>query len=125
MSFFRQLLLERDVVLDDRVVHYDDFPRAVAMWMRVLFGGTSVGGPAGVADSISAVERLQPYDLFQVPQLAFRAADLQALAIAAHGNPGGIIPAVFQPPQPLNNDWDDPLLTYVSHDSAHAKKLLS
>src|SRR5258707_1365155 len=124
MSFFHQLLFERDVILDDPVVHHDNFSGAIAMRMRVLFRGTSVSGPASVSDSVSAVERLQPDDLFQIAQLAFGPADLQAIAVAAHRNPRGVIPAIFQTPQSLNDDRDYPLLADVSHDSAHAETLL-
>ena len=49
-------LLELQVVLDDAVVHDDDAAGAVAMRMRILFGGAAVRGPAGVADAVGAVD---------------------------------------------------------------------
>ena len=78
VAFFDQLFLQAEIVLDDAVVHDHDFSRAVAMGMGVFFGGTSVRGPASVADAVGAVERLLPDGFFQVAQLAFGAADLQA-----------------------------------------------
>ena len=83
VAFVDELSLQRQVVLDDAVVHHHDASGAIAMRMRVLFGGPAVRGPAGVADAVGAVERLQADGLFQVAQLAFGAANLQALAIAA------------------------------------------
>ena len=53
-----QLALQLEVVLDDAVVHHDDRAGAVAMRMRVLFGGPAVRRPARVADAVDAVERL-------------------------------------------------------------------
>src|SRR3981081_1705250 len=58
VSFGDQLLLEREIVLDDAVVHDHDSARAVAMRMGVLFGGTAMRGPAGVSDAVGAVEWL-------------------------------------------------------------------
>ena len=101
VALFDQLFLEGDVVLDDAVVHDDDLAGAIAMRVGVLFGGTSVRGPAGVANAVGAVERLQADDFFQIAQLAFGAADLQAFAIAGDCDAGGIISAIFEPLQIL------------------------
>ena len=120
VAFFDELALQGKVVFDDAVVHDHDASGAVAMRMGILFRGTAVRGPARVADAVGAVERLQADDLFQVAQLAFGAANLQTVAIAAHRDSGGIVAAIFQPPQALDDDRDHPLLANVSHDAAHA-----
>ena len=57
VAFLDELLLQGEVVFDDAVVHDDDLAGAVAMGVRVLFGGAAVGGPAGVTDAVGAVER--------------------------------------------------------------------
>ena len=54
----RQLALELEIVLDDAVVHDDDAAGAVAMRVRVLFGGPAMRGPARVAEAVHAGERL-------------------------------------------------------------------
>ena len=77
VAFFNQLLLQAEIVFDDAVVHDHDLAGAVAVRMGIFFGGTSVRGPARVADAVGAVERVQADDFFQVAQLAFGAADLQ------------------------------------------------
>src|SRR5258708_32294595 len=56
MALFDQLALERNVVFDDSVVHDDDSSGAVAMRVGVFFRWTSMGGPASVADTVSAIE---------------------------------------------------------------------
>ena len=100
ISFF----FRREIIFDDAVVHDDDLAGAVAMRVRVFFGGAAVRGPAGVSDAVSAVERLQADDFFQIAQLAFGAANLQAFAIARDRDARGVVAAVFQPPQALDDD---------------------
>jgi hypothetical protein len=48
MAVGGELLLERQIVLDDAVVDDDDLALAVAVRVGVLFGGTAMGGPTGV-----------------------------------------------------------------------------
>ena len=45
-----QALLDRQVVLDDAVVHHHQLARPVGVRVRVLVGGAAVGGPAGVPE---------------------------------------------------------------------------
>ena len=75
--------------------------------------------PAGVANSVGAVERLQADDLFQITQLAFGAANLQASAIAGHCNARRVIAPILQPPQAINDDRHYPLFTDITDNSAH------
>ena len=82
-----QLLLQCEVVLDDAVVDYDNVAAAIAMRMRILFAGTAVRGPTGVANAIGAIERLVADDFFEVAQLAFGAANLQPFSVAATAIP--------------------------------------
>ena len=87
--------------------------------MRVLFGRTSVRRPARVADAVGAVERLEANDLFEVAQLAFRAPDLQAIAIAGYSDASGIVSAIFQTTQAVNDDRNDAFISDVSNNAAH------
>ena len=97
VAFLNQLFLERDIVLDDAVMHHDNFSRAIAMRVGIFFRGSSVSGPAGVADAISAINRTEPYNFFQIAQLAFGAADLQACTIARDRNSRRVVAAIFEP----------------------------
>ena len=69
-----KLVLERQIILDDAVVHHHDVAVAIAMRMRVFLGGPAVRGPARVADAVGALDRIQPQRVFQVAQLARRGA---------------------------------------------------
>ncbi len=60
-----QLLLQIQIILDDPVVHDDDLPGAVAVWMRILFGGSAVSGPAGMPHAVFTRNRLAADDVFQ------------------------------------------------------------
>src|SRR5690349_19050003 len=100
---------------------HHDFPRAVAVGMGVFLGGAAVGGPAGVADAVGAIQRLQPDGLFQIAQLALSAADLQALAVARHRDARRVVAAVLQPLQTIQNYRDDPLFPHVPHYAAHIR----
>src|SRR5215470_5843761 len=106
VPFFSELLLQGNVVFDDAVVDDNDLSRAVAVRMRILFSGAPMRGPASVAYAIGAVERLKPDDLFQVSQLSFGAADLQAVSIPANGDARRVVAAILQPPEAVKNDWD-------------------
>jgi hypothetical protein len=72
-----------------------------------------------MTDAISAIERLEADYLFQVPQLSFGAANLQAVPIPANRNTCRVVAAILESSQTVNNDWNDALLTHISHDSAH------
>jgi len=119
VAFFDQLFLEAEIVFDDAIVHHHDLPGAVAMRVRVFFGGTPVRGPTGMADAVSALERLDANGLFQVAQLAFRAPHLQLVAVARDCDSSRVIAAVFQPPQAINNDGNHFLLADITNNSTH------
>src|SRR5664280_1335288 len=119
VAFVDQLLLQRDVVLHNAVVHDNDLAGAIAVGMRVLLRGAAMRGPAGMADAVGAVERLQADDLFQVAQLALGAAHLQATAVAGHSNAGGVIAAIFKATQAVNDDRHNSLFSDVSNNPAH------
>ncbi len=70
--------LSGEVVFDDAVVDDDEGAGAVAVGVGVLFGGAAVGGPAGVADAVGALERVVAEDGFKVGELAGGAADVEA-----------------------------------------------
>ena len=82
VAFGDQLLLEREIVFDNSVVHDHDLAGAVAMGMGIFFGGAAVRGPARVSNAIGAVKRLEADHFFEIAQFAFGAANLKACAIA-------------------------------------------
>ena len=87
--------------------------------MRVLFSGPSVRGPAGVADAVGAVQRVQPDGLFQVAKLTLGAAHIEPAIVGIDRQPGRIVAAILQPLQPFENDGRRPAISDVADDSAH------
>ena len=77
VAFGLEALLQRQVVLDDPVVHHHHVARAIAVRVGVLLGGPPMRGPAGMPDAESALDRVQPDGLFQIAQFALGAPDLE------------------------------------------------
>ena len=103
-------LLELEIVFDDAVVDDDEGAGAVAVGVGVLFRGAAVGGPAGVADAVGAVERRGLDGGFEVAELAGGAAEVEGVRVfggAADGDAGGVVAAVFEAAETFNDDGDD------------------
>src|SRR5262249_22774551 len=85
------------------------------------FGRTSVSGPACVADSVGAIQRLQTDSFLQVAQLAFSPPHLQgiAAAIAGHCDAGRVVSAILQAAQAIQDYRYNPLFPHVTNYSAH------
>ena len=116
-----EFALQLEIVFNDSVVYDDDAPGAVAMGVGVLFGGASVGGPAGVADAEGAIDGMLDENLFEVGQLAGGAAHLEGgTGWRADGDARRVIAAIFQAPQPFDDDRDYLLGTNITDNSAHA-----
>jgi hypothetical protein len=105
-------------------VYHHNLARAIAMGMRILLSRAAMSGPTSVSNAIGPIKRLKPNDLFQIAQLTFRPPYLQAFAISANRDPGGIIAAILQSPQTLNDDGNNFFLSNVANNSAHAFRLL-
>ncbi len=108
-----------EIVFDDAVVDDDEGAGAVAVRVGVLFGGTAVGGPAGVADAVGAVEGGVGDDGLEVAELAGGSAELERVACSGYGDACGVVAAVLEAAQAFNDDRDDGLGTDVSDDSTH------
>ena len=98
----------------------DDLAGAVAMRMRILFGWTAVCGPARVANTIRAVNRGLPDYFFQIVKFPRSAANLDLSVLGNHSYTGGIITAVFEAPQAVEDEGNDFLGADISDDSAHS-----
>ena len=113
-----QLLLQIEVVLDDAVVDDDDLAGAVAVRVRVLLGRPAVCRPARVADAVVAVDRVDADHLLEVRQLAGAAPQIDR-AVMHHRHARRVVAAIFEPPQPVDENRDDVLGADVADDSAH------
>ena len=95
------------------------------MRMGVLLRRAAMGRPAGMPDTVSAVDWTQADGFFQVAQLAFGAAHLQPVAISAHSDSRRVIAAILEPFQAIENDWNNALFTDVTNNSTHVLTLQS
>ena len=118
-----QLFLQLEIVLDDAVVDDHQAPAAVAVRVSVLFSGAPVRRPTRMAEAVDAVDRIFRDDLFEVGELAGTTTNVDETA-ADDGDAGRIVAAIFEPPQPFDQNRDDGLGTDVTDDAAHDCVLL-
>jgi hypothetical protein len=77
VAFGFELVFQGQVILDDAVMDDDDVAFAIAVRMRVLLGRPAMRGPAGMADTVAAIDRILADGLFQIAQFAGGATDAQ------------------------------------------------
>ncbi len=86
--------------------------------MGVGFGDAAVGGPAGVADAGGAAGTLFG-DLFDEVVHATDLAGHVEPAVLLHGDARGIIAAILQAFEALEQNWGCFLTSDVTYDSTH------
>src|SRR5262249_18292687 len=115
-----QPLLDLQVVLEDAVVHDDEAAVAVGVRVRVFLGRATVRRPARVADADRPGHGLVPQRRLERFDAAYRAAHVE-LAAVQHGNTRGVVSAVLEALEPVDDDADRALPTDVPDDSTHAQ----
>src|SRR4030095_534046 len=95
---------------------------AVGVGMGVLFRGTAVGGPARVADAERAGQRLLSQHALEHLDAAGGAPDVKR-ALVEHRDARGVVAAILEPLQSLDDDADRALVTDVADDSTHGVSL--
>src|SRR6185437_2474936 len=121
---FTQLFFQLQVMLDDAVMNYYDAPGAIAMGMVVFFSYPSLSCPACVADSIGSVEWAKPDNLFEVAKLPLGPAYFQQVAFVDHSDTRGVVAAILELPQALNDQRHNLLVSNVANNSAHMLPLV-
>ncbi len=115
-----ELLAQLAEVLDDAVVH--DRKPVGGMRMGVALGRPAVGRPAGVADADRALERLALELGFEIAKLALGAAARQAAAFQ-RGHAGGVIAAIFEALERIDQLHRDRLAAEDADNSAHRSEI--
>jgi len=87
--------------------------------VRVLFGRPAVGGPPGVPDAVRSVERVFAQSLFEIAQLAFSSLNFEVMILIDDGDPRGIVTAIFELAQSVDNQRYDLFVSNVSNYSTH------
>ena len=119
MALALELFFQRQKIFDDAVVDDDDVAGAVAVRMGVLFRRTSVRGPAGMADAVVAIDRIEAQNVFEIAKFTRRAADSEGFIVTVDGESGRVVAAIFEPFQSIQDDRNGALRADVTHDSAH------
>src|SRR5262245_53221369 len=97
----------------------------IPLWMTTMrpvqsrCGWAAVRGPAGVRDPVPAVDRLLRKHLLEVAELPGRAPDRQLTVPVDDRDTGGVVAAVLELAQSLDQDLDRLLGSDVSDDPAH------
>ena len=123
VAFGEELILQLEIIFDDSVVHDDDFAGAIAVGVSVFFGGAAVRGPARVADAVKAVERSERMDSSRLRSLPGCAPNFQLSVVAHDGDARGVVAAIFQAPQAVEDQRHDSFRSDVANNSAHSIRL--
>ncbi len=111
-----ELALQLGEILDDAVMDDGDPPAHVRMGIALV--GLAMGRPARVADADLADQRAALEQRAQIDQLAFGAPPVDRPV--DHGrDAGGIVSAIFQPTQPVDQKRRDVSLADDTYDPAH------
>ena len=123
VALFFEFVLELDVILDDAVMHDDHLAGAIAMRMGVFLGRASVRGPARVPDAVEAVDRRMADRLLEIAQLAGGAAQFELAVRPDDGDARGIVSAILEAAQAVQNQRYNFLRADVSDDATHGSLL--
>ena len=116
-----ELFAQLAEILDDAVVHHRQ--PIGGMRMRVTLVGLAVGRPAGMADADGALERLAPELGFKLAQLALRAPAPQPAGLQ-RGDAGGVVSAILQALERIDQLLGDRGAAENADNSAHARECL-
>jgi len=117
-----EFVAQGGVVLDDPVVDQCQFAGLIQVRMGVGIAGQTVSRPAGVADAQGAANRFLFKRFGQAGDAADALAHFQG-ATVQRADPGRIIAAVLQPPQPVQKDRHGLLFSDITYNSAHRERV--
>ena len=124
MAALDERLPDRGGVLDDAVVDDRDLAGLVGVRMRVGRGGRAVRGPAGMPDAEGTARQIAVELLLERGQLAGGLVDLEAVAVDDR-DAGGVVAAVLEAPEPVDEQVRRWAGTDVSDNAAHSAWILS
>ncbi len=113
-----QLILQRLVIFDDAIVDEGNFAGGVEMRVGILVVHLSVRGPARVADSVAAGGRTLGHEPRQISDATGAFAGFHLIAVN-DGDPGGIVAAIFEAPQTVQENGSRFRTANVTDNSAH------
>jgi hypothetical protein len=111
-------------VLDDPVVDHRDLAGAVLVRVRVEVVRAAMGGPPGVGEADRGMGRAVGDGGPQVLELACLLGDEQVAGVVHERDASGIVAAVLEPPEALDEDRACFPGPGVADDAAHAAWVL-
>src|SRR5438067_6357036 len=117
-AFALQLFAQRRIIFDHAVVHKRDFSALVKVRMRVFVGHFSMSSPARVADAVLPRGRFFGHQFGKVRDPSGTLARLDLLPVY-DGNTRGIVTAIFEPPQPVQEYGGSFCAADISDNSTH------
>ena len=111
-------------VLDDAVVHDGDAAVRVQMRVRVLVGCATVGRPARVPDARRGGRERSLDAAGELLHLAGGASDVDSVLVIEQRDARGVVSAILQPAQSLDDDGAGRSPPGVADDSAHTRHLV-
>ena len=119
---FSQLLAKLAVVLDDAVEHDRELRRVAAdEGMRILLGDCAMRRPARVAHAVARDGAVRAGGVDEMLQVADRADVVETVGFTK-GDPGRVVPAILEPPQPVQEQRLRFPRTDISDDPAHSDR---
>ena len=117
-----QRAAQLEKIFDNAVVHKHYALARAKVRVGVALRGFAVRGPARMPNAGAALQRLGAHKRLQPFQFA-RFTPHRDGAVFQHGQAGGVVAAVLQPAQPVQNDGGGGLAANVSDDSTHVSSL--
>ncbi len=111
------------VVLDDAVEDDGDAPRAVAVRVGVLLAGPAMRRPARVSETDARLRGVPADRLEQLVEVADSTHDVEPAGLD-EGDAGGVVAAVLQASEAVEDDGLAGTTADVAYDAAHACSLL-
>ena len=119
-----ELLLEVGEVLDDTVVNDGDGAAGVEVRVGVAIGGAAVRGPARVADAITTRCGLDRDEFAQFREAAGLLTQMEFVP-GSRDHASAIVAAVFEAPEPFEQDRRCLAPARETNDSAHGRRSFS
>ena len=116
-----EFITEGTMVFNDAVVNERDAVFSTCMWVRVLGGWWSVGGPAGVGDAairFREVGFVLAEEAREFLDLAFAFTN-DNLVFGFYGDTGGVVAAIFESFETADEDGKSRAYAGVCYDAAH------
>ena len=121
IAVLKELVLECLVIFDDAVMDERQFSAGVEMRVSILIGRLSMRGPASVTDAVRSGGRLFRHQLSEFRDSPGAFARFDVLPINDR-DAGGIVAAIFEAAQTIEQDGSCLRTSDVSNNATHVEE---